>query len=712
MKKVLGLMILLLSLLAFSNKADAQCNQVTKIYEKYYGIAAGLTNFKSQIDKDNNTYIVGCYRGNGQVLDLGNGMVLPDYGNVNAILLIKFDRNAKPLWYRLYKTNDITSLPSLSIDDSGYVVVTSTIVTSLSIDNINQFFKYMDSYILKFSPAGNALWCKRMTCNGATGDNIVSQSINISPMANLYAAGWFGAKYAYFDNITLKKKSSHTASTNLFLVKYDSYGNVKWALSEGSSDSIKEVQVDFTKICTDEDENVYVAGRYKGLGLDIKLGKFKLQKPADSVVVFIAKYTKNGEAVWAKLIKTNHTDLLKPYEFVYNNNGSLYLSFEYYRESRIDSFRFEGQGLQKAGLIRMDTSGMILKTDYLYSQSSSIHINDLKVDRQGNIYLGGEANVSLYKDDFNFISKDTLNWSFSFTVKTDPDFHTIWTYFQDEFNTYEENNCISIDDSGKVNLIITNPNIASGYDKFYYTQLQNNFVAYPLISGNNYCFYDKNASISLRLLNGKRPYSVQWQGGLGTDTVLSGLNAGIYKATITDANSCVQNVEAKIFSAPDLIISAVIINDNNGQRKGRVKLTVSGGTPPYKFQWNDPFNQTTQNADVLYAGTYTCTITDKNGCVYDSAFTVKNITGIDELLGSKVFIYPNPVSDGQLNIDIQMLPENLNLSLYDGIGRVVLSGKVTSGSNYHEQFNITTRGIHFLKMEMGGKVVVRKVVVE
>jgi gliding motility-associated-like protein len=45
--------------------------------------------------------------------------------------------------------------------------------------------------------------------------------------------------------------------------------------------------------------------------------------------------------------------------------------------------------------------------------------------------------------------------------------------------------------------------------------------------------------------------------------------------------------------------------------KGSAILTVTGGTPPYKFQWNT--NETTQNRGNLFAGTYTVKITDSQG---------------------------------------------------------------------------------------------------
>ncbi len=45
--------------------------------------------------------------------------------------------------------------------------------------------------------------------------------------------------------------------------------------------------------------------------------------------------------------------------------------------------------------------------------------------------------------------------------------------------------------------------------------------------------------------------------------------------------------------------------------KGSVILNVTGGKAPYKFKWNT--NETTQNRNNLYAGTYTVWISDSEG---------------------------------------------------------------------------------------------------
>jgi len=51
-----------------------------------------------------------------------------------------------------------------------------------------------------------------------------------------------------------------------------------------------------------------------------------------------------------------------------------------------------------------------------------------------------------------------------------------------------------------------------------------------------------------------------------------------------------------------------------GGNDGTATVTVSGGTTPYTYLWDDPLFQTTATATGLSAGTYIVTVTDDGGC--------------------------------------------------------------------------------------------------
>jgi len=51
-----------------------------------------------------------------------------------------------------------------------------------------------------------------------------------------------------------------------------------------------------------------------------------------------------------------------------------------------------------------------------------------------------------------------------------------------------------------------------------------------------------------------------------------------------------------------------------GFANGSATVNVTGGTGPFSYQWNDPFEQTTATTYGVFPGNYTCVVTDGNNC--------------------------------------------------------------------------------------------------
>lgn len=100
-----------------------------------------------------------------------------------------------------------------------------------------------------------------------------------------------------------------------------------------------------------------------------------------------------------------------------------------------------------------------------------------------------------------------------------------------------------------------------------------------------------------------------------TQTATS-LCPGTYSVTITDANGCTTDTSLTIVSTNSLTVSSTAgppiacYNDCTGS----ATANPSSGTAPYTYSWNSSPAQATQTATGLCAGTYTCIVTDANGC--------------------------------------------------------------------------------------------------
>lgn len=136
------------------------------------------------------------------------------------------------------------------------------------------------------------------------------------------------------------------------------------------------------------------------------------------------------------------------------------------------------------------------------------------------------------------------------------------------------------------------------------------------------CNGSSDGAITLTVSGGTSPYTFIWSNG-STNQNPSGLPAGTYSVTATDANGCTQTATATLNNPPQLIASATGNNPLcNGGNTGSINTTVSGGTSPYTFSWSN--GSSSQNPGGLGAGTFSGTITDANGCQQTVSVTLSN----------------------------------------------------------------------------------------
>jgi len=135
-------------------------------------------------------------------------------------------------------------------------------------------------------------------------------------------------------------------------------------------------------------------------------------------------------------------------------------------------------------------------------------------------------------------------------------------------------------------------------------------------STNVRCNGALNGIITLTVSGGASPYSYIWSGPNGysaTTKDISGLGAGSYNVTITDANGC-SITRSRTITEPSVLAASLSGTNLScfGNASGSVNLTVSGGIPSYVYQWSN--GATTEDISGLNAGNYGVLVTDGNGC--------------------------------------------------------------------------------------------------
>lgn len=220
--------------------------------------------------------------------------------------------------------------------------------------------------------------------------------------------------------------------------------------------------------------------------------------------------------------------------------------------------------------------------------------------------------------------------------------------------------------------------------------------------------------LSAEPATGAAPFSWLWDGWPGTDSVAEPLGPGQYSVTVTDAYGCTASNTFPPMTEPGVLSVGTGSSDQtqtNPPNGAALVTTISGGTSPFGYLW-EPGAGTTQAIVGLVAGTYTVTVTDKNGCSVSTEVVVQQMVsstdGTDVEMG--ILMYPNPATDW-LRVLLPEGPKSADwrLELSDALGRVVRSEGCGTGDCVLDLSGLASGG-YVLTARDGERVFVGKVV--
>ncbi len=146
------------------------------------------------------------------------------------------------------------------------------------------------------------------------------------------------------------------------------------------------------------------------------------------------------------------------------------------------------------------------------------------------------------------------------------------------------------------------------------------------------CNAGSNGTASILVSGGCAPYSYTWSNG-GNAASITGLVAGTYSVTVTDANGCTGTSVTTLQQPPALVVNAgnnrTICPGANTTLGGTP--TISGGVGPYTYSWvpGTGLNNATQSNPIATPTgivAYALTASDLNGC---SASATVQVSAID-----------------------------------------------------------------------------------
>ena len=154
-----------------------------------------------------------------------------------------------------------------------------------------------------------------------------------------------------------------------------------------------------------------------------------------------------------------------------------------------------------------------------------------------------------------------------------------------------------------------------------------NFVAQVAVDNNVSCNGLADGSLTASSTGGTEPYTYTWSNSTSSATIattasLTGVPAGTYSVTISDAFGCTSTNSGTVTEPAQLMVSSAVDSNVtcNGFATGGATASTTGGTTPYNYIWSN--GATTASITGVVAGTYTVTTTDNNGCTSTSSATI------------------------------------------------------------------------------------------
>jgi hypothetical protein len=308
--------------------------------------------------------------------------------------IANYDSSGILKWAQSLKSAGGGVAPSITTDSHGQLYLTGCgLIIPDSIKVNDGWF-----FIITYDKSGNYLWIKR---NSHTSNIIAIQPLGITcdNNDNVYIAGGIQSEPIEFDSTHILIPEGNV---NLFVVKYDSIGNVMFAIQSKGPGTLYP-----TSIATDTANNIYLTGCFEGSAKfgDITISSF------GSFDIFTVKYDKNGEFVWVRQAGSNQYDSGKSIKV--DDDGNVYVI-------GINSLlaSFDGSVINNGGafLAKYNRDGNLFYVKSIFHvdenrtvSGNNFTVKDFELVGNKNILFIGFVNETVYFDSLQTNSLDAGN---------------------------------------------------------------------------------------------------------------------------------------------------------------------------------------------------------------------------------------------------------------------------------------------------------------
>jgi hypothetical protein len=290
-------------------------------------------------------------------------------------------------------------------------------------------------FLAKYDSNGNLVWAKCPYGNS----NSIGYSVTTDLYGNVYITGQFAnTNSLMFDSEIL----TCSGSVNIFVVKYDSNGNVIWAKGYGGMSADESFA-----IATDVSGNVFITGLFTTF--QISFGSTTLYNSGNTDV-FIAKIDSSGQAIWAKSANGDMNDQAS--SIAIDNTGNAYITGYFYSPVlifgiyTITNFDVSGNTLDYF-IVKYDVNG-----NEIFAKSGGDIGDDpanfITTNTTGKVFITGYfTSPSLIIGSDTLLSSASYN---SFIVEYDTTGQVDWAKTSSIGNSM--GSCVAVDQCGNINI--------------------------------------------------------------------------------------------------------------------------------------------------------------------------------------------------------------------------------------------------------------------
>jgi len=256
-------------------------------YDAGYGVA---------IDGSGNAYITGPFWYTAD-FDPGPGVDEHTSNGYSDIFLSKFDSAGEFQWARTWGGDDYDNCSGFAIDGSGNAYITGYFNDTVDFDpdpGVDEHTSngHSDVFLSKFDSAGDFQWARTW---GGIHDDDEGRGVAIDGSGNAYITGEFRDTVDFDPGPGVDEHQADDFYYDIFLSKFDSAGEFRWARTWGGSSNEGGYGV-----AIDGSGNAYITGSFwytadfdPGPGVDEHTSNGNRD-------IFLSKFDSAGEFQWAR----------------------------------------------------------------------------------------------------------------------------------------------------------------------------------------------------------------------------------------------------------------------------------------------------------------------------------------------------------------------------------------------------------------------------